>query len=110
MTVRVRAGRCTNRAGTEHRGSWGAAGLKKRTADNYTKLLEALFLVYRLPAWGRTLRARTASLPKLHVADPGLAAQLGHLLETFVVGEVRKQVSWMEPALASPGGTSPGSA
>lgn len=92
-----------------------AAGLKKRTADNYTKLLEALFLVYRLPAWGTTLRARAGSLPKLHVVDSGLAARLlrlsaeklarpdatalaqfGHLLETFVVGEVRKQVSWMD--------------
>jgi uncharacterized protein len=92
-----------------------AAGLKKRTADSYTKLLEALFLVYRLPAWGTTLRARAAALPKLHVVDSGLAARLlrltlekldrpnatalqqfGHLLETFVAGEVRKQVSWMD--------------
>lgn len=92
-----------------------AAGLKKRTADNYVKLLEALFLVHRLPAWGKTLRARAAALPKLHVVDSGLAARLlrltaakldrpnatalqqfGHLLETFVVAEVRKQVSWMD--------------
>jgi predicted AAA+ superfamily ATPase len=92
-----------------------AAGLRRRTADSYAKLLEALFLVHRLPAWGKTLRARAAALPKLHVVDSGLAARLlrltaeklarpdptalqqfGHLLETFVVGEVRKQVSWMD--------------
>lgn len=92
-----------------------AAGLKQRTADNYAKLLEALFLVHRLPAWGKTLRARAAALPKLHFVDSGLAARLlrlggtrlarldatalqqfGHLLETFVVGEVRKQLSWMD--------------
>lgn len=96
-----------------------SAGLKKRTADNYAKLLEALFLVYRLPAWGKTLRARTAALPKLHVIDSGLAARLlrltaaklgrptatamqqfGHLLETFVVGEIRKQVSWLDGVAA----------
>jgi predicted AAA+ superfamily ATPase len=92
-----------------------AAGLNKRTADNYAKLLEALFLVQRLPAWGTTLRARAAALPKLHVVDSGLAARLlrltperltqanatalqqfGHLLETFVVGELRTQASWMD--------------
>lgn len=92
-----------------------AAGLNKRTADNYTKLLEALFLVQRLPAWGTTLRARAAALPKLHVIDSGLAARLlrltpdrlarasatalqqfGHLLETFAVGEIRTQASWMD--------------
>jgi predicted AAA+ superfamily ATPase len=53
-----------------------SAGLGKRTADNYMKLLEALFLIERLPAWGRTLRARAARLPKLHIVDTGLAARL----------------------------------
>jgi predicted AAA+ superfamily ATPase len=92
-----------------------AARLKARTAENYTRLLEALFLLHRLPAWGTTLRARAAAMPKLHVMDSGLAARLlrltagrlgqrnptalqqfGHLLETFVVGETLKQVSWMD--------------
>ncbi|MGM0619129.1 MAG: ATP-binding protein [Actinomycetota bacterium] len=92
-----------------------AAGLKTRTAENYTKLLEALFLVQRLPAWGTTLRARAVAMPKLHVIDAGLAAHLlrltpeklarrdatamqefGHLLETFVTAEVMKQLSWMD--------------
>ena len=90
-----------------------AAGLEPRTAETYTKLLEDLFLVRRLHAWGRTLRARSAASPKLHVVDAGVAARLlrltprrlasldpaalsefGHLLETFVVGELMKQVSW----------------
>ncbi len=92
-----------------------AAGLKARTAENYTKLLEALFLVQRLPAWGTTLRARAVAMPKLHMIDAGLAAHLlrltpeklgrrdatamqefGHLLETFVTAEVMKQLSWMD--------------
>ncbi|MDT0200773.1 ATP-binding protein [Nocardioides sp. AE5] len=90
-------------------------GVERKTADEYTKLLEDLFLIARLPAWGKTLRARATSSPKVHVVDSGLAARLlrltpekmasldptaltefGNLLETFVVGELRKQVSWLE--------------
>ncbi len=87
--------------------------LEARTADNYTHLLSDVFLVRRLPAWGRTLRARVGKTPKLHLVDSGLAAHMlrltpaklaqldpasltefGHLLETFVVGELLKQASW----------------
>ena len=90
-------------------------GLPASTAADYVKLFESTFLVRLLPAWGKTLRAATASRPKVHIADSGLAARLmrvspqklarldpttlqqfGHLLETFVVGEVLKQASWME--------------
>ncbi len=93
----------------------GAAGLAASTASDYVKLFEAGFLVRLLPAWGRTLRSATGARPKLHIVDSGLAARLlrlppeklagldpaalqqfGHLLETFVVGEVLKQASWME--------------
>lgn len=89
--------------------------LEQKTADNYTKLLEAVFLIQRLPAWGSTLRSRAGSAPKVHIVDSGVAARLlrlsaarlsalqataltefGHLLETFVVGEILKQVSWSE--------------
>jgi predicted AAA+ superfamily ATPase len=87
----------------------------ERTADNYLRLLEAVFLVHRLPAWGTTLSSRTASRPKIHVVDSGVAArllrltpdklarrdpsaltELGHLLETFVVAELMKQASWQD--------------
>lgn len=90
-------------------------GLPASTATALLDLLEASFLVRRLPAWGKTLRAATASRPKVHVVDSALAArllrltperlaapeptalaQLGHLLESFVVGEILKQASWME--------------
>lgn len=89
--------------------------VSERTADNYLRLLEAVFLVHRLPAWGTTLRSRAASRPKIHVVDSGVAArllrltpdklarrdptaltELGHLLETFVVGELMKQASWLD--------------
>ncbi|MFN0089725.1 MAG: ATP-binding protein [Acidimicrobiales bacterium] len=92
-----------------------AAGIEPRSGDNYVRLLETLFLIRRLPAWGRTLRSRAAHSPKLHVVDSGLAAYLlgitpeklarrdpaalsefGHLFETFVVGELLKQASWSD--------------
>jgi uncharacterized protein len=95
-------------------------GMEKSTAENYTKLLEAVFLLQQLPAWGTTLGSRVGAAPKIHVLDSGLAARLlrltesklaaasvsaltefGHLLETFVVGEVSKQLDWLEePAIA----------
>jgi predicted AAA+ superfamily ATPase len=87
----------------------------RTTIEQYVRLLEDLFLVQRLPAWGKTLRARASASPKVHIVDSGLAARLlgvseaklatldpttqsefGHLLETFVVGELRKQVSWLD--------------
>ncbi|HEX5309351.1 MAG TPA: ATP-binding protein [Solirubrobacteraceae bacterium] len=92
-----------------------AIGLEKSTAENYTKLLESVFMVHQLPAWGTILGSRVRSAPKVHVVDSGLAAHLlrlsrekltmataqaltefGHLLETFVVGEVCKQLDWLD--------------
>lgn len=92
-----------------------AAGLDAVTARDYVRLLEAVFLIYQLPAWGKTLTARSGAAPKVHVLDSGVAARLlrlsaekllqrdptalaqfGHLLETFVVGELLKEVSWAE--------------
>lgn len=86
----------------------------RKTIDGYVRLLEDLFLVQMLPAWGTTLRARAVKHPKIHMVDSGLAARLlrcseaklaslepssltefGHLLETFVHGELRKQASWL---------------
>lgn len=91
----------------------------RKTIDGYVRLLEDLFLVQTLPAWGTTLRARAVKHPKIHMVDSGLAARLlrcresrlatldptalsefGHLLETFVHAELRKQASWLEEPLA----------
>jgi predicted AAA+ superfamily ATPase len=83
-------------------------------AGDYLALLEAVFLLHRLPAWGRTLGSRVAGLPKIHLIDSGLASHLvgltarrlagrqaavltefGHALETFVVNEVLRQADWL---------------
>lgn len=100
----------------------GEVGLERATVADYVKLLEAVFLVGRLPAWGTTLRRRAAGAPKIHVVDSGLAAwllglssqrlarrdptslsQFGHLLETFVVGELLRQASWLGDEIAAHG-------
>lgn len=92
-----------------------SVSIEASSAENYTQLLEAVFLIHRLPAWGTTVGSKVGVTPKVHVLDSGLGAHLlrltreklarrqpqaltefGHLLETFVVGEIRKQVSWLE--------------
>jgi predicted AAA+ superfamily ATPase len=92
-----------------------AVGVDRKTAESHLRLLEDLFLVVRLPAWGKTLRSRVSVRPKVHLVDSGLAARLlrltpaklatldpaaltefGNLLETFAVGELRKQASWLD--------------
>jgi uncharacterized protein len=111
----VRSGQVLNIAATS-----GAIGLDRSTAENYVKLLEAVFLVHRLPAWGTTLGSRIVRHPKVHMVDSGVMAWLlnltpqkiaqatpaalteyGHLLETFAVGEVLKQVSWWDAPVAA---------
>ena len=91
------------------------AGLDRTTATEHLRLLEAVFLVMRLPAWGITIRSRVASAPKIHIVDSGIATRLlqltpqklatrdpsaltqfGHLLETFVVGELIRHASWLD--------------
>lgn len=96
-----------------------AVSVERKTAEAHLRLLEDLFLVIRLPAWGKTLRSRVSVRPKVHLVDSGLAARLlrltpvklatldpaaltefGNLLETFVVGELRKQASWLDVRVA----------
>jgi predicted AAA+ superfamily ATPase len=91
------------------------AGLNIRTGESYMRLLESVFLVQRIPAWRSTLSKRATSTPKLHVVDSGVAARLlqltpeklahrdptsltefGHLLETFVLGELQRHASWLD--------------
>ncbi len=91
------------------------ASLPHTTLTRYLALLETVFLVHRLPAWSRNLGQRLVKAPKLHLVDTGLACHLigadarrlsedrtllGRLLESFVVGELRKQISWTEPRTA----------
>lgn len=91
------------------------AGLPHTTLTRYLALLETVFLVHRLPAWSPNLGKRLVKASKLHLVDTGLACHLigtdarrlnedrsllGRILETFVVGEFRKQLSWTDPRTA----------
>ena len=91
------------------------AGLPHTTLTRYLALLETVFLVHRLPAWSPNLGKRLVKAAKLHLVDTGLACHLvgtdarrlgedrslsGRMLETFVVGELRKQLSWTDPHTA----------
>jgi uncharacterized protein len=97
-----------------------AVGLEPATANRYAALLEAAFMIQRLPAWGETLGKKLASYPKVHLIDSGLAGWLlglsaaklssrdprvltefGHLVETFAVGEILKQASWSDEIITA---------
>ncbi|MGQ0843305.1 MAG: ATP-binding protein [Sporichthyaceae bacterium] len=87
-------------------------GIHRETVASYLAWLETVFLVHRVPAWGRNLTAKVIKRPRLHVADTGLAAALmgrqpamlrnptepatGPLVETFVVNELAKQLTWSQ--------------
>ena len=80
------------------------AGVDFRSADYYGELLEDLSVIFRVPAWHTNRLKRLTLSPKVHVADPGMAAHVlrvdaqalvdnpalvGQLFETFVVAELR---------------------
>jgi uncharacterized protein len=84
-------------------------GWTARTVNAYLAQLSSAFIVQLLPAWSVNLSSKVISRPKIHLVDSGLAASLcglttqrlldaperfGSLLETFVVMELRKQLSW----------------
>ena len=87
----------------------GPFRLSRPTIGDYVTLLEQVFLIQRLPSWHSNRLSRLIKAPKLHVGDTGVACAvlnhpvaalredrtlLGHLLETYVVQELRRQASW----------------
>ena len=83
----------------------GDCGISQPTAKAWLSVLEASFIVFRLPAYSRNIRKRLVKMPKLHFYDTGLAcwllgirnsAQLrahplrGAIFETWVASEILK--------------------
>ncbi len=83
-------------------------GAGREVVARYVELLERVFVIERLPAYSRNRVARLARHPKMHTVDTGLAVAVanmdstallrspyfGPILESFVVGEIRKQLGW----------------
>jgi uncharacterized protein len=89
------------------------AGIPPSSLPPYLKLLEDLYLIQVLPAWGENLTKRETDWPKIALLDTGVVARLnnvtaealgparvsnlaGDLFETFVAGELRRGLGWSE--------------
>ncbi|MGH3770789.1 MAG: ATP-binding protein [Pseudonocardiaceae bacterium] len=88
------------------------ARLPERSVYRYLDVLEAVFLVRRLPAWSPNLAQREIRAPKIVLTDPGVAVALrgmdvnalarpeiaqgadGAVLEGFIVTELIRQLGW----------------
>ena len=88
-----------------------SCGIPNSTLKRYLSLLQATFLFQPLPAWSSNRGKRLIKSSKIHLIDSGLTAYLtgvtgqsldrdpvfyGHLLENFVVNELRKQAGWSD--------------
>ncbi|MGL5405772.1 MAG: ATP-binding protein [Propionibacteriaceae bacterium] len=88
-------------------------GVSRVTVARYLDLLEALFLIHRMPSWSRNLTKRQIQWPKCYLTDTGLVAalsgldpahlasiqgsdHLSPLIENFVVCELLRQQGWAE--------------
>lgn len=85
------------------------AALAQSTLKRYFALLEMLFLVVRLPSWGRNPGKRLVKAPKVFLPDSGLLTHFmaatpdslagnpglpGGVVETFVLSELLKHVAF----------------
>ena len=86
----------------------GPFQLSRPTVRDYVTLLSRVFLLDELPPWHSNRLSRLVKTAKLHAGDTGVACALlgvgaddlwadrelyGQMLETFVVGEFRRQAS-----------------
>ncbi len=87
-------------------------GLTADTIKDYLGLFESIYFHSTTPAWTPGGTGRVVHRPKLHIIDSGIACHLngvgvdqlavpgsaavGPLLESFVAGEVQRQVPWSD--------------
>jgi predicted AAA+ superfamily ATPase len=83
----------------------GDSGVSYNTARAWLSVLEASFIIFRIPPWHRNMRKRAVKSPKTHLVDSGLACHLlgirepeqlrlhplrGAIFESWVASEVLK--------------------
>ncbi|PVE40940.1 ATP-binding protein [Limnohabitans planktonicus] len=86
----------------------GQVGLDSKTAARYVGIFEQMYLLKRMDAWSTNRINRIVKTPKLQFIDSGLLAAIldmsaeevlknrtrfGHVLETFVFGELLKHTT-----------------
>lgn len=86
-----------------------SSAIPQTTLKRYIGLLEAIFMIYILPAWSGNLSKRLIKTPKLYLNDTGLLSNLagfeqekvlsdalswGRMIENFALMELLKQSSW----------------
>jgi hypothetical protein len=101
--MRLLAGRTAQELNLSSVGS--DAGVTHNTARSWLSVLEASFLLFRVPAWSRNPRKRLVKAPKVHWMDSGLACHLlgirspehlrshplrGAIFESWVASEIYK--------------------
>ena len=79
------------------------------TVRSYLRILETIYLIRIVPAWSANSTTRATATPKIIFVDSGLAgsltagavsdAPLGGLLESFVLGELARQLTWSRHSL-----------
>jgi hypothetical protein len=101
---------CAGRTGQEINLSalGGDAGVSHNTAKAWLSILEASYIIHRLPAWHVSIRKQVVKAPKLHFFDSGLVCALlqirepaqlvmhplrGAIFESWVVAELYKSLA-----------------
>ncbi len=89
-----------------HRTLYAAAGIDRKTAVAYDRLLTNLMVISTLPAWSSNRLKRLVHAPKRYLIDPALLAGtlkidstavfrdgdlLGRLIDTFVLAQLRAE-------------------
>lgn len=92
----------------EHKTLYDAAGIDRKTAEAYDRLLVNLLVVEQVPAWLSNRLSRLVKGPKRYIVDPSLVGAalrvdvgavlrdgdlLGRLLDTLVAAQLRPELA-----------------